>query len=113
MVCLLVLVWGVWKAHSSKRYTIKSAYQNLTSIAVEFNEGFNHVVRLKEIPFKFNIFVWRSMLNYLPTKYNLVKCYILANSHNYCSAGCGYMEDKDHLFVNCNVFGRLWLAISG
>ena len=39
----------VWKLDSSKRYPVKSAYDNLTSIKVDFNLGSNHVLWLKMI----------------------------------------------------------------
>ena len=46
----------------------KSAYDNLTSIEVNFNVEFNYGLWLNMIPLKFNIFVWRLMLNRIPTK---------------------------------------------
>jgi hypothetical protein len=36
----------VWKLDLSKRYSVKSAYDNLTSIEVDFNVGSNHVLWL-------------------------------------------------------------------
>jgi hypothetical protein len=40
----------VWNLHSSKQYTVKSAYGNLTSIDLDFNVGFKHVLWLKMVP---------------------------------------------------------------
>jgi len=37
--------------------------------------------------------------------------HILVASSNFCSANCGTVEDRD--FINCIVFGKLWLAVSG
>jgi len=48
--------WWVWQLHSSKWYTIKSVYENVTSLDVDFNVGYNHLLWLKMIPLKFNIF---------------------------------------------------------
>ena len=46
----------VWKLHSSKWYTVKIVYENVTSLDVDFNVGYNHVLWLKMVPLKFNIF---------------------------------------------------------
>jgi hypothetical protein len=62
----------VWKLHHSQRYTIKSVYNNLTTVDVNFNMGFNHMLWLKAVPLKINIFVWRLFLNQIPTKDNLL-----------------------------------------
>jgi len=59
------------------------------------------------IPFKFNILVWRLMLNWLSLKDLLVRRYILVLYDNICSADFGYPEDRDHLFINCKVFCSL------
>lgn len=57
--------WWVWNLRSSKQYTVKSAYGNLTSIDLDFNVGFKYVLWLKMVPLKFNIFVYSLMLNKL------------------------------------------------
>ena len=103
----------VWNLHSSKRYTVKSAYENLTSVNVDFNVGYNHVLWLKMIPLKFNFFFWRLILNQLPTKDLLVRPHILVLYDNICSVECGLAEDRDHLFIKCKVFGSIWFTISG
>lgn len=53
------------------------------------------------------------MLNRLSLKDLLVRCHILALYDNIFSAHCGYAENRDHLFINCNVFCSLWLLILG
>jgi len=67
----------IWKLHSTKGYTVKSAYENLTSVDVDFNVSFNHVLWLKMIPLNFNILIWRLLLNWLPTKDLLVRRRVL------------------------------------
>jgi len=59
----------VWRLHSSQRYTVKSAYNNLTKAKVNFN----HVSWLKAIMLKINIFASRLFLNIIPTKDNLFR----------------------------------------
>jgi len=92
---------------------VKSSYENLTLVDVDFIMVINHVLWLKMISLKFNIFIWRILLNRLPTKDLLVRCRVLVVSDNTCSADCGFSEDRDNLFLTCKVFGTLWLSISG
>jgi len=98
----------VWKLHSSDRYTVKSAYNKLTAADVDFGEGFNHVFWIKTISLKVNIFIWCLLLNRMPTKDNLFGRHILSTNDIYCSAACGCIEDRDHLFFQCSVYRSLW-----
>lgn len=34
----------VWKLHSFQRYTVKSSYDNLTTVEIDFNMDYNHVL---------------------------------------------------------------------
>jgi len=47
----------VRKLHSSQSYAVKSDYNNLTIVEVIHNEAFNHVLSLKAVSFKVNIFI--------------------------------------------------------
>ena len=72
----------------SKNYTIKSAYNflqqstNQPIIAVD-----NLVFWHKDVPLKVNLFVWRLLLNRLPTYNNLFKRGVIMNTHNLVWAG--------------------------
>jgi hypothetical protein len=57
-----------WKLHSSHIYTIQSTYNYLIAADIVSNEGFDHVLWLKEVPLKGNNFVWRLFLNRLQQK---------------------------------------------
>jgi hypothetical protein len=61
---------------------------------------------------KVNSFVWHLFLNRLTIRDNLCRRRVLEASQNSCSALCGGMEDRDHLFFKCDYYGRLWLLIS-
>jgi len=37
---------------------------------------------------------------------------VLADNDQGCIANCGFNEDRDHLFINCPVFGGLWPQIT-
>jgi len=58
----------------------------------------NHVLWLKTIPLKVNIFIWRLLLNWIATKDNLFRRNIIAASNIHCSIDWGCLEDMDNLF---------------
>ena len=92
----------VWKLHSSQSYMVKSAYFYLTIDDSNDAKGFDHLLWLKAVPLKVNIFAWRLFLNRLATKDNLCRRRVLKASQNSYSALCGGMEDMDHLFFKCD-----------
>jgi len=98
----------VWRLHSSQRYKIKSAYSNLTAAEVDFNVDDNHVLWIKAIPLKVNIFIWHVLLNRIATKDNLFMTNIFVASNVHCSTDCESLEDIDHLFFKCDFYARLW-----
>ncbi|XP_024641765.1 uncharacterized protein [Medicago truncatula] len=102
----------VWRLHSSQVYTVHSAYSYLTAVDTNITADFDQFLWLKAVPLKVNIFVWRLFLNRLATKDNLRKRNILEATNVSCGALCGNEEDMDHLFFQCNYYGRLWLMIS-
>jgi hypothetical protein len=64
----------------------------LIDVEVVHNEGFNHVLWLKVVPLKVNIFIWCLFLKRLATKDNLFRRHNLENDDNFCSVDCGFME---------------------
>jgi len=103
----------VWRLHSSQRYTVKSAYNNLTAANVDLNVDGNHVMWLKVIPLKVNIFISCLLLNRIATKNNLFRRNIIVASNIHYLTDCGCLEDKDHFFFNCDFYDRLWNYTSG
>ena len=83
--------------HSSQRYTMKSVYNNLTVVEVDFHMNGNHVLWLKVISLRVNICIWHLLLNRISTKDNLFRKNIITASYNHCSTNCSCMEDIDHL----------------
>lgn len=47
----------VWRLHSFQRYTVKSAYNIFTNVEIDFDVCYKHVLRIKLIRLKINIFV--------------------------------------------------------
>jgi len=52
--------------------------------------------------------VWRLLRDRLPTKANLAVRGIITSDERFCAAGCGHVEDAQHLFLFCSTFGSLW-----
>ena len=62
------------------------------------------------VPKKVNIFMWRLMLDKIPTRVELERKNIVLTS-NLCPL-CGLEEEKiDHLFIRCDVAARTWEAL--
>ena len=102
----------IWKLCSSHRYTVKSAYNLLTTFEIGVHDHFNHVLWLKQIPLKVNIFICRLFLNILATKMNLFRRNILDYNDSLCTVTCDTVKDQDYLFFTCAFYSQLWLLIS-
>ena len=59
------------------------------------------------------IFAWRLFLNQVPTKDKLLEQCVLAHNDQGCVVSSGANDNKDHLFINCALFGGLWSLIAG
>ena len=49
--------------------------------------------------------------NCIPTIVNLALRHIIDIYDQSCSADCRYIEDRDHLFVKCDFYGRIWSLV--
>ena len=67
---------------------------------------------LKVVLLKVSMFVWRLQLNCSLTKDNFIKRRVIHNNDCLCIGGCNIAKDRDHLFVRCDVFGRLWSLVA-
>lgn len=62
------------------------------------------------IPSKMQAFVWRMILNRLPTKSNLSRRYILADDSNHQCVLCEELdENNEHLLVYCAFSFQVWM----
>jgi hypothetical protein len=46
--------------------------------------------------------------NRLPTKSNLADRGVISVEDRLCVTGCGHVEDANHMFLSCPIFGALW-----
>ncbi|GAU24552.1 hypothetical protein TSUD_148930 [Trifolium subterraneum] len=89
-------------------YSIRSAYQILTSQEIEPLSAAVDVIWHKQVALKVSILVWRIMRDRLPTKENLAAQDIITPVAHLCVSGCGDIESAQHIFLSCNTFGSLW-----
>lgn len=66
---------------------------------------------MKIVSLKVFIFALWLLLNRSLTKYTLARRRIFATNDKRCVVSCGVHEDKDHLIVTCDFFGRSWPII--
>ena len=95
----------------SHGYIVKGAYHILTSVEEHPVRGLFDDVWHKNVPLKVVLFAWRLLRNRLPTKDNLVRRRVLHYDANLCVGGCGFQESATHLFLNCAIFGNLWVNV--
>jgi len=91
----------MWKVDSSSRYTVRSAYNSITSQGTVENPETIPSVWHKDVPLKVLLFMWRMLRDRLPTKNNLHRCRVLDFDDQFCVGGCGSAETSTHLFLHC------------
>ncbi|XP_050278159.1 uncharacterized protein LOC126719671 [Quercus robur] len=102
----------VWKHSSDGVYNVKKAYEilNLEQLQPSNLNPFNQVVWTKlwkvKTPLKINTFVWKLLLDSLPTFSNLRSRGILADSN--CPFCNEHEETSTHLFLLCSFSRACW-----
>ncbi|KAK2370837.1 hypothetical protein QL285_083849 [Trifolium repens] len=100
-----------WQPDPDGGYTVRGAYQLLTSLD-SFTVGeAENLVWHKQVPLKVSILAWRLLRDRLPTKSNLATRGIISPEGRFCVAGCGGIESAQHLFLSCSTFGSLWALV--
>ncbi|GAU27449.1 hypothetical protein TSUD_161350 [Trifolium subterraneum] len=100
-----------WQPDPDAGYTVRSAYQLLTSHTVDTTDEATHLIWHSQVPLKVSVFAWRLLRDRLPTKANLVTPCILSPTAHFCVSGCGATETAHHLFIACGTFGSLWALV--
>ncbi|KAK2413211.1 hypothetical protein QL285_035944 [Trifolium repens] len=97
-----------WQPDPDMGYTVRGAYQLLTSQDSVTMDDAARLVWHPHVPLKVSIFAWRLQRDRLPTKTNLVTRGILSAAAHLCVSGCGEVESAHHLFLTCCTFGPIW-----
>ncbi|MCI04016.1 70 kDa peptidyl-prolyl isomerase, partial [Trifolium medium] len=100
-----------WQPDPDKGYTVRGAYQLLTSQVPSTIDEAEDLIWHTQVPLKVAIFAWRLLRDRLPTKVNLVTRGILSQEAHFCTSGCGAVESAQHLFISCDIFGSLWALV--
>jgi len=102
----------MWILESSNVFSVKSAYNALTSQPpIELPVTASSLWH-KDVPLKVVLFAWRLFRDRLPTKDNLHRRGVLDQASMLCVLGCGLTETSNHLFLHCNIFGSIWHFIN-
>ncbi|CAJ2666213.1 unnamed protein product [Trifolium pratense] len=97
-----------WRPDPDTGYTVRGAYQILTSQASVTLHTAENLIWHPQVPLKVSIFAWRLLRDRLPTRANLVNRGVLSSTANTCVFGCGFAESAHHLFLSCSFAGSLW-----
>ncbi|CAJ2656620.1 unnamed protein product [Trifolium pratense] len=101
-----------WQSDLDDVYTVRGAYQFLTSQDAVTLDTASGLIWHRQVPLKVSICAWRLLRDRLPTKANLVIRGILSAEDHQCVSGCGEVESAQHLFLSCSTFGALWSLVS-
>jgi hypothetical protein len=100
-----------WRHDPASGYSVRDAYQILTSQDTPTIEAAGDLLWHKQVPLKVSILAWRLLRDRLPTKANLVTRGIISPDLQHCVTGCGGVETAQHLFLTCSTFGPLWAMV--
>jgi len=108
-----------WLPDIAGGYTVRGAYQILTTQVAPLRDETRDLVWHKQVPLKVSILAWRLLRDRLPTKQNLLRRGIIQSADTHYVAGCGNNESLLYMFIHYDIFGALWqhvrswLGISG
>lgn len=64
-----------------------------------------------DVPPKIHIFIWRKIIDRLPTKFQLQYRGILCSANSLCVFCEASLESSSHLFFNCDFAKRIWVWV--
>ncbi|GJX51872.1 RNA-directed DNA polymerase, eukaryota, reverse transcriptase zinc-binding domain protein [Tanacetum coccineum] len=99
----------LWSLDVSKGFSVASVRSLMESHTLDVG---NLVTRWnKNVPIKVNVFLWRLSLNKLPSRMNLDRKGIDADSF-LCPTCQDDVETVNHIFFNCDLAKRLWALLA-
>ena len=100
---ILADVWQ-WLPDPSRGYTIRGAYDILTSQEAAQIRHDLDLAWHPQVPLEVSIFAWWLLRDRLPTKVDLATRSVLSVDTCFYVSGCGQVEDASHLFISCIFF---------
>lgn len=100
-----------WRWSIDHGYSVRGTYRFLTSAVEGVIESDINKVWHRLVSKKISLFGWCLLQDRIPTKSNLVRRHILQVNDNLCVGGCGVVETTDHLFIVCDLFGKVWFLV--
>jgi len=86
---------------------VRGVYDMLTSQEQPYIHQNMELIWHKQVPLKVSVLAWRLLRDRLPTKFNLADRGIIPVEARFCVTGCGQVEDVNHMFLPCPIFGAL------
>jgi len=110
-------VWR-WSLEDMGTFMVKSAYKRMEDLVLKENRWraeekrvFKHLWKIP-VPTKVVAFVWKTLLDKIPTMVNLALRNVLPTEGSMLCALCARMgETSLHLFLHCNLASSVWLHL--
>nr|GEX60654.1 RNA-directed DNA polymerase, eukaryota, reverse transcriptase zinc-binding domain protein [Tanacetum cinerariifolium] len=99
-----------WSMDSSGKFKVKTLMKMVQNIMLSDSILGDHHIWNSWVPRKVNIFVWRTSLNRLATRSNILsRCINITSS---CCPLCNHVdEDIEHILINCTRVLAIWRKV--
>ena len=102
-------IWQ-WLPDITGGYTLRTCYQLLTTQDDTLLDGTENKIWHPQVPLKVSL-AWRLLRDRLPTRNNLLTRGIISATDSNCVAECRQLESVEHLFLQCNIFAKVWQQV--
>lgn len=100
----------IWTAELDGVYTVHSAYKLIQKPSLVAAEPIFSLVWGTRVPSNIAVFIWKMVLNRLPSRVNLRKRKVITTVNNSCCPICLQEEESlNHLLITCPVAAEVWV----
>lgn len=105
----------IWLPEADGHYTVKSAYNLILPSSVGETDHASSLIWTTPAPSNVCFFIWRSIINRLPTRDNLLKRRVLISAVDACCPRCRHFEESSaHALIKCPASSEVWaLCVTG